>query len=135
MSVKAPPRQTWCICRYETGACLQLCTATDTCIDAYIEGGVGSACDHFSLDAQADKADAAQQRLADALLPFDPHSGVAEAVVVGCGPAGLSLAAELAARGVRAVLIGELERCHDVIYLAKAATADGRQHIWGTCRA
>jgi FAD binding domain len=56
---------------------------------------------------QADKADAAQQRLADALPPFDPHSGVAEAVVVGCGPAGLSLAAELANLGVRAVLIGE----------------------------
>lgn len=58
---------------------------------------------------QADKTDAAQHRLADALPPFDPHSGIAEAVVVGCGPAGLSLAAELASRGVRAVLIGECQ--------------------------
>jgi NADPH-dependent 2,4-dienoyl-CoA reductase/sulfur reductase-like enzyme len=66
-------------------------------------------CEHCVLD-QAHKEDTVQRRLADALPPFDLHVGVVDAVVVGCGPAGLSLAAELASRGVRAVLIGELRK-------------------------
>lgn len=59
-----------------------------------------------SLRAQADKDDDAQERLADALPAYSAAAGVADAAVVGCGPAGLSLAAELAKRGVQVVLIG-----------------------------
>ncbi len=57
---------------------------------------------------QAGKSDEAQQRLVEALPSHDATSGVAAAVVVGCGPAGLALAAELARRDVQVVLIGAL---------------------------
>ncbi len=55
---------------------------------------------------QAGKDDDAQQQLANALPAYDSAAGTADAAVVGCGPAGLALAAELASRGVRVVLIG-----------------------------
>ena len=58
------------------------------------------------LPPQASKDDLEQPRLADVLRPFDAAAGVADAVVVGCGPAGLALAAELASRGVQVALIG-----------------------------
>lgn len=60
----------------------------------------------IAILTQAGKADESQQRLADALPAYDAASGVADAVVVGCGPAGLALAAELARRNVQVVLIG-----------------------------
>jgi flavin-dependent dehydrogenase len=41
------------------------------------------------------------------LLSYSAEVDTADAAVVGCGPAGLSLAAELASRGVSVVLIGE----------------------------
>ena len=46
--------------------------------------------------------------LADSLAAFDPANGAADVCVVGCGPAGLALAAELAANGVHVALVGEL---------------------------
>ena len=116
MSVRAPPRPIWCSCRY---ARLNCCNSSVTeRIAMWVSEWIGR--DHPSWGLQqAHKADAAQQRLADALPPFDPHSGVAEAVVVGCGPAGLSLAAELANRGVRAVLIGKCsELCKTPYHIA-----------------
>mmetsp|Transcript_17062 Transcript_17062/g.50951 ORF Transcript_17062/g.50951 Transcript_17062/m.50951 type:complete len:580 (+) Transcript_17062:168-1907(+) len=64
------------------------------------------------VQLQADKDDDAQERLADALPAYSAAAGLADAAVVGCGPAGLSLAAELAKRGVKVVLIG-----HDVPFV------------------
>jgi len=55
---------------------------------------------------QASKADDDQPRVGSVLGRFDAQRGAADAAVVGCGPAGLALAAELAARGVQVALIG-----------------------------
>lgn len=45
--------------------------------------------------------------IADSLSPLDPSRGAADVCVVGCGPAGLALAAELASNGVQVALVGE----------------------------
>lgn len=57
---------------------------------------------------QATKLEPRQSALSDALLAFDRKTspGAADVVVVGCGPSGLSIAAELASRGVDVVLVG-----------------------------
>ena len=46
--------------------------------------------------------------MASVLGRFDTQRGAADAAIVGCGPAGLALAAELAGRGVQVALIGAL---------------------------
>lgn len=55
---------------------------------------------------QASKEDDAQPMIADRLRPFNPQLGAADVCVVGCGPAGLALAAELAGNGVHVALVG-----------------------------
>ena len=55
---------------------------------------------------QASKTDPEQPSLASVLDPFNPATTVVDACVVGCGPAGLALAAELGANGVSVALIG-----------------------------
>lgn len=55
---------------------------------------------------QANKEDDAQPMIADSLEAFDPAGGAADVCVVGCGPAGLALAAELAANGIYVALVG-----------------------------
>lgn len=54
--------------------------------------------------AQASKEDPEQPTLRDALPAFDP-SATADVAVVGAGPAGLVLAAELAKQGLSVVLV------------------------------
>ena len=56
---------------------------------------------------QASKEDDAQPMIADRLRPFNPRLGPADVCVVGCGPAGLALAAELASNGVHVALVGK----------------------------
>lgn len=58
------------------------------------------------VQLQAAKQDPEQPAIASVLPPPDDASAVADAAVVGCGPAGLALAAELAKRGVNVVLVG-----------------------------
>ena len=55
---------------------------------------------------QASKTDPEQPSLASVLDPFNPATTVVDVCVVGCGPAGLALAAELGANGVSVALIG-----------------------------
>jgi FAD binding domain len=55
---------------------------------------------------QSRKGDSQQPSLAAVLPPWDPDKGTVEVCVVGCGPAGLALAAELAALGVDVGLVG-----------------------------
>ena len=59
-----------------------------------------------SIFLQASKDDAEQPLIADSLQPFSPNRGAADVCIVGCGPAGLALAAELAKRGVSVALVG-----------------------------
>lgn len=56
---------------------------------------------------QASKEDDAQPMIADRLRSFNPRLGAADVCVVGCGPAGLALAAELAGNGVHVALVGK----------------------------
>ena len=58
---------------------------------------------------QASKEDAEQPSIASVLQPFDPLATTAEVCVVGCGPAGLALAAELGSNGLSVALIGQLK--------------------------
>nr|QBY35646.1 lycopene epsilon-cyclase [Dunaliella salina] len=58
-----------------------------------------------SVQAQASKRDSAQQSLASTLTPATPSS-LYDVAVVGAGPAGMYLAAELSNRGLRTVIIG-----------------------------
>ena len=55
---------------------------------------------------QASKEDAKQPSIADVLPPLDVHAAALDVCVVGCGPAGLALAAELGALGVNVGLVG-----------------------------
>ena len=61
------------------------------------------------------------------LPPLDVHAAALDVCVVGCGPAGLALAAELGALGVNVGLIGAITRhkhmviTHDM--MARQATA------------
>lgn len=59
------------------------------------------------LCAQAGKADAEQPSITSYLPPLDA-SATADVAVVGCGPAGLYLAYQLAQRGLRVALVGGL---------------------------
>ena len=60
---------------------------------------------------QSSKIDAEQPKIASVLQPADLTT-VADVAVVGCGPAGLALAAELGKRGVNVLLVG-----HDVPFV------------------
>ena len=54
---------------------------------------------------QASKADEEQPLIADALQAFDTEA-TADVSVIGCGPAGLALASQLAKQGLAVCLIG-----------------------------
>jgi lycopene epsilon-cyclase len=58
---------------------------------------------------QASKKDDQQPSLLNVLSPFKVEQLTADVAVVGCGPAGLALAAELAAQGLLVALIGKEE--------------------------
>lgn len=58
------------------------------------------------VQQQASKQDAEQPSIAQVLPPFDPAAGTADIAIVGCGPAGLALAASVAAQGINVALIG-----------------------------
>eukprot|EP00877_Chromochloris_zofingiensis_P005408 jgi/Chrzof1/14869/Cz09g18310.t1_LCYE[v5.2] len=63
---------------------------------------------HYEADlvkAQANKQDGEQPKIASILQPLQVGTK-ADAVVVGCGPAGLYLAAQMAQRGLKVGLIG-----------------------------
>ena len=55
---------------------------------------------------QASKRDEAQGSIAEVLEPLPPNSSV-DVLVVGCGPAGMYLAAQLAKKGLKTGLIGK----------------------------
>lgn len=59
----------------------------------------------ISPTTQADKSDPEQPSIASVLTPFDTTT-TADVAVVGCGPAGLALSAELAAKGLNVALVG-----------------------------
>ncbi len=58
------------------------------------------------MPVQASKEDPEQPTIASILPPFIPAATPVDACIVGCGPAGLALAAELGAQGVSVALIG-----------------------------
>lgn len=55
---------------------------------------------------QASKEDPEQPSIAAVLPPLEPSGAALDVCVVGCGPSGLALAAELGALGVRVGLVG-----------------------------
>lgn len=57
------------------------------------------------VEQQASKPDPEQPALAGALPPFDPAADTADVAIVGAGPAGLALAAELAGQGLSVALV------------------------------
>ncbi len=59
----------------------------------------------FCDTLQASKTDQQQASIGSYLLPFNVTT-TADVAVIGCGPAGLTLAAELAKNGVNVALIG-----------------------------
>jgi lycopene epsilon-cyclase len=71
---------------------------------------------------QAGKRDEEQGRIADQLSPLNPKD-TQDVLVVGCGPAGLYLAAQVAQRGLKVGLIGEgrLERQQGMVLAAAGA--------------
>ncbi|XP_023538578.1 lycopene epsilon cyclase, chloroplastic-like isoform X2 [Cucurbita pepo subsp. pepo] len=69
----------------------------------FIKGG-GS--ELLFVQMQQNKAMEMQSKLADELPPISIGNGVLDLVVIGCGPAGLALAAESAALGLKVGLIG-----------------------------
>eukprot|EP00192_Tetraselmis_astigmatica_P004395 CAMPEP_0117672472 /NCGR_PEP_ID=MMETSP0804-20121206/13923_1 /TAXON_ID=1074897 /ORGANISM="Tetraselmis astigmatica, Strain CCMP880" /LENGTH=429 /DNA_ID=CAMNT_0005481077 /DNA_START=273 /DNA_END=1562 /DNA_ORIENTATION=- len=74
-------------------------------LNQFMREGAGEA--RF-LRGQAAKREPKQKDIASFLKAYDPAASTAltDAAVVGCGPAGLALAAELGARGVSVVLVG-----------------------------
>ena len=64
------------------------------------------------LFLQASKEDSEQPSIAAVLQPFDALATTADVCVVGCGPAGLALAAELGSHGLSVALIGGHDAQH-----------------------
>ncbi|KAK4746993.1 hypothetical protein SAY87_026030 [Trapa incisa] len=60
----------------------------------------------YFVQMQQKKTMENQSRFSDKLLPISPESGNLDLVVIGCGPAGLALAAESAKLGLKVGLIG-----------------------------
>lgn len=63
----------------------------------------------FYILIQARKQDAEQGLIAD-VLPALPPGSLVDALVVGCGPAGIYLAAQMAEKGLNVGLVGEPHR-------------------------
>ena len=82
---------------------------------------------------QASKDDAEQPLIADRLESFSPSRGAADVCIVGCGPAGLSLAAELATRGISVALVGE-SLVYRQIFLSIVSKDTGCGRFTGRCR-
>ena len=70
---------------------------------------------------QASKEDPEQPRIASILDPFVPSTTPVDVCVVGCGPAGLALAAELGSQGLSVALIGVLPPPGPPLYICQAA--------------
>ena len=62
------------------------------------------------LWVQASKDDHEQPRIATVLPPLDAGTAAVDVCVLGCGPSGLALAAELGALGLNVGLIGAPRR-------------------------
>jgi len=62
------------------------------------------------LWVQASKDDHEQPSIASVLPPLDAGTAAVDVCVVGCGPSGLALAAELGALGLNVGLIGDPRR-------------------------
>ncbi|KAF7036707.1 hypothetical protein CFC21_047272 [Triticum aestivum] len=69
----------------------------------YVKGGGGEL---LYVQMQATKAMESQSKIASKLLPIADETSVLDLVIIGCGPAGLSLAAESAKKGLTVGLIG-----------------------------
>ncbi len=73
--------------------------------DQRMRSGAGEA---KLLLRQAGKSEPGQELISSVIPAYEPSSSsaVADVIVVGCGPAGLALAAELGKRGINVVLLG-----------------------------
>ncbi|KAM0844103.1 hypothetical protein ACQ4PT_057299 [Festuca glaucescens] len=69
----------------------------------YVKGGGGEL---LYVRMQATKAMDSQSKIASKLLPITAETSVLDLIIIGCGPAGLSLAAESAKKGLTVGLIG-----------------------------
>ena len=59
------------------------------------------------VDLQASKGDGEQPSIASMLAAANPATATVDVVVVGCGPAGLALAAELGKQGLMVLLVSK----------------------------
>ena len=83
-------------------------------------------CNHLVL--QASKADEDQPLVADTLSLFST-SRTADVSVIGCGPAGLALAAQLAKQGLAVCLIGGYcQTCKLSSAVASSSPQTGNMH-------
>ena len=57
------------------------------------------------------------------LPPLDVHAAALDVCVVGCGPSGLALAAELGALGVNVGLVGAPQYAHSFTVMTHIRTA------------
>ncbi|XP_052165418.1 lycopene epsilon cyclase, chloroplastic [Oryza glaberrima] len=69
----------------------------------YVKGGGGEL---LYVQMQASKSMDSQSKISSKLLPIPDENSVLDLVIIGCGPAGLSLAAESAKKGLNVGLIG-----------------------------
>jgi len=69
----------------------------------YRKGGGGEI---LYVQMQATKPMESQSKIASKLLPISDENSVLDLVIIGCGPAGLSLASESAKKGLTVGLIG-----------------------------
>ncbi|PKI51839.1 hypothetical protein CRG98_027757 [Punica granatum] len=95
-------------CRVEAGvakgdSCVALEEGAFADGEDYIKAG-GS--ELYFVQMQQNKTMEKQSRISDKLLPIPVGSDVLDLVVIGCGPAGLALAAESAKLGLKVGLIG-----------------------------